>query len=283
MGLNSAWFFRINVLFVLLTLTGCNDSDQLIQTFNDQIGHRIGLKLQALNAPPNKKSPNATPSTEPSPTPHRDVNAAFIHELYKVVLQREVRSEEEFQKNMHVMDQGAHFEGIYNGLVHSSEYKSLEKGVASVSAVKVYADLMTQVLLDQKYDPLKIVKPETKPLLIAGEEIKPPQPTELERESLKAEIERDAITKPFYALKRRLGEEVIKTIELKREYREKMATWYGRFTVSLNKRGVDFGVPERNKLDEYPYYKWALDAAEDRVRWECLNRVHVLMNTAHAK
>ena len=275
----------ITALLSLLVFSGCEQSDKAIQVFNDQIGHRIGLKLQAITKTqtPPQGSSAPSPSPEPITESHRTVNAAFIHELYKVVLQREVRSEDEFQKNMHIMDQGAHFEGIYNGLVHSPEYKSFEKGAASVSAVKTYAELMTQVLLDQKFDPLKIPKPESKEPLSDGQEIKPPQPTDLERASLKAELERDAITKPFFTLKRKLGEEVIKTIELKREYREKMATWYGRFTVSLNKRGVDFGVPERNKLDEYPYYKWALDAEEDRIRWECLVRVHVVMNAAQVK
>lgn len=246
--------------------------------FNDQVGYRIGIKLETLAKP--TPTPVATATPEAALTDnHRQVNAAFIRELFKVVLQRDVRSQEEFERYMNVMDQGGHYEGIYNGIVYSSEYKDKEKGVAPVSAVKAYADIMAQIQLDQKYDPLKIQKPEGEQLPGKENDLTPPQPTEAERISLVGDIERQSMTLPLYTLKRKLGEEVIKTIELKREYKEKFATWYGRFTVFLNKKGVDFGVALRNRPDEYYHYKWALDAEDDRLRWESLNRVHVLMNS----
>lgn len=280
MALNLASFSRAAALAIILFgLSACKQRDQLIDIFNDQIGHRLGIAL----VPNVKQIQKPHSAEEVISNDNRDVNAAFIHELFKVVLIRDVHGEDEFAKLMNIMDQGGHFEGIYNGIVHSAEYRVLEKGVAPVASVKVFADVMTQIILDQRYDPLSIAKPETQEGLEVQDSVKPPQPTESEREQLRAQTEQQAITLSFFTLKRKLGEEIIKTIELKREYREKLATWYGRFSVAMNKRGVNFGVSGRNNLSEYEYYKWALDADEDRLRWECINRVHAIMNASQAK
>lgn len=266
-----------------VTVTGCNSVDNVIKMFNDQVGHRIGFRIEPIAAKPSP-APTGTSGAsgaEQAGPDNRAVNAAYLKELFKVVLLRDLRNQEEFDKFMNVMDQGGSYEGIYNGLVYSQEYKDKEKGVAPVSAVKAFADVMAQLKLDQKYDPLKISAPETNDPLDT-DRLEPPQPTELERTSLIGDFEREAMALPLFTLKRKLGEEVIRTIELKREYKEKFATWYGRFSVFLNKKDVDFGVPLRNRKDEYYHYKWALDAEEDRLRWESLNRVHVLLN-AYAK
>ncbi|MEW6056141.1 MAG: hypothetical protein AB1540_05955 [Bdellovibrionota bacterium] len=264
-------------LIVLLLLPGCNPADNAVKFFNENIGGKIGFKLEATE----KNSP--APSPEPSPTlslEHRRVNGEFIKELFKVVVLRDLKSEEEFIKYMNVLDQGGHYEGIYNGIVYSSEYREKERGVASVPALKAYSEILAQIILDQKYDPLKIPKTENPAVpLPTADSVKAPEPSDAERMALVAELEKDGIARSLFTLKRRLGEEALKTIDLKKEYREKLATWYGRFTVYLNKRGVDFRLPERNKMDEYFHYKWALDAEEDRLKWECLNRLHTILNS----
>ena len=68
---------------------------------------------------------------------------------------------------------------------------------------------------------------------------------------------------------------------VKKEYPEKMALWYSRWVVHMASRNVDFGVALRNKPDEAFHYKWALTAAEDRLKWEVLNRVHRVLNEAN--
>lgn len=271
MARNSAFSFS---LAALLLLSGCQVPDPIVKVFNDNIGPLVGIRLQSASAPAPKKTPGPNDVPElPSPD-HRQVNAEAIKEIFKVVLKRELRNEEEFMKYMNVLDQGGHFEGIYNGLVYSDEYREKEKGTAPVTALKTYADLMAQIQLDQKYDSLKLQPP-------AKDELTPPQPSQAERTALAAQNEREGMTKSFFFLKRRLGEEALKTIDLKKEYKEKFATWFGRFTVFLNKKGVDFGFPSRNRSDEYFYYRWALDADEDRLKWECLNRIHQIMNSAN--
>jgi hypothetical protein len=273
------------LVFVPLLLSGCNQNDAT-SWINENVGKSLGFKIQSTGTPANSPAPSpetAAKSEEPPlPSPdHRQVNAEFIKELFQVVLGRDVRSEDEFVKLMNVLDQGGHYDAIYNGIVYSEEYRRLEKGVAGVSALKAYAEIMTQISLDQKYDPLKIQPTEPKdvpPQSDPAKDVLPPQPTEKERTELRAQFEQEGITKPHHVLKKRLGEELLKTIDLKHEYREKLATWYGRFSVFMNKRGVSFGLDQRNKQDEYYHYKWGLNADEDRLKWECLNRVHQLMN-----
>ena len=217
-----------------------------------------------------------TPKATVTEVDFRQVNADFVREMYRVTLLRDVRNEE-IGRAMNALDQGGHYEALYNGVVYAEEFREKEKGVAPVGALTAFTAIMAQLSLDQKFDPLKIQAPDESDTG-TGAAVGPPQPSEADRTTVKDEIEREAITKSTYWMKQRLGEELLKTIDLKKEYREKLASWYGHFTVALNKRGVDFGLPERNKTDEYFHYKWALDADEDRLKWECINRVERIIN-----
>lgn len=183
------------------------------------------------------------------------VNGEFIREVHKVVLEREVTSAEEFLKYMNILDQGAHYEAIYNGIVYSSEYKKKENGVAPARALKTYIELATDLAVERLND----VNDEAKKVL-------------------QKKFEYEGLNKSLYFLKRRLGEELLKTFEEKKEYREKLSTWYGIFAKKLNSKNIDFGISARNNPDEYYHYKWALYADEDRIIWECLNRIHRIMN-----
>lgn len=272
MAPSPAFSFRILILAAALPLlAGC--TDDVAKLFNEKLGPLLGMRLSLTAAP----APKATPKEPELPSPdNRQLNADFIREMFRVVMIRDVRSREEFDKYMTMMDQGGHYEGIYNGVVYAADYKEKEKGVAPVGALKAYAEITAQLMLDQKYDSLKIKAPDSE--VDAPADAAPPQPSEPERLSIVGDLEREAITKSTFTLKKLMGEQVLKTIELKKEYREKLATWYAHFTVALNKRNVDFGIADRNKTTEYFHYKWALDADEDRLKWECLNRIHRVMN-----
>ena len=263
-------------LVLLTLLPACSVSPDMAKAFNDNLGPVLGIKLQVAPPPPVAKV--VVPDAPELPT-NRDVNADFIREVFHVVLLRDLRNSEEFDKYMNVMDQGGHYEAIYNGVIYASEFRDREKGVSPVSALKAFTQIMAQIMLDEKYDPIKIHQAEAADAAAGNSsELVPPQPTDAERAELINTIEHEAITKSTYWMKRRLGEELLKTIDLKKEYKEKLATWYARFTVFMNKRGVDFGLPQRNMPDEYFHYKWALDADEDRLKWECLNRAHKSIN-----
>jgi simple sugar transport system permease protein len=264
----------LGLLVFAATLTGCDFPTPNVSTL-------LSKALSVLDTQPAPSpKPAATPTEIVLSPDHRQMNAEFIREMFNSVLQRSVRGNDEVLKYMNIMDQGGHYEGIYNGIVYSEEFRAKEKGVAPIPTLKMYAELMTQIYYDQKLDPLRIPPPETPDVPPPTPTVAPPpQPTDEQRQQTRLDFEKEGITQSFYTLKRRLGEETLKTIELKREYKEKFATWYGRFTVFLNKKGVDFGLPQRNNQSEYFHYKWALDADEDRLKWECLNRIHVLMNS----
>ncbi len=265
----------LTILFCCVLLPGCIVPENILQFFNKNIGPFFSLKFERTKQKAISDPQNPTIDDQ-------YVNGEFIRELFKVVLERDLRNEEEFTKYLNVLEQGGHYEGIYNGILYSAEYREKEKGIAPVKAVKSYSEIMAQLSLDQKYDPLKIQEPQEPPdvpPLQKEDNIKPPQPTPLERDGLIAQYEKEAIPLSTYTLKRRLGEELLKTIDLKKAYREKLATWFGKFTFFINKKGTNFGIQQRNVLNEYYHYKWALDTSEDRIKWECLNRIHMTMNT----
>ncbi len=180
----------------------------------------------------------------PEPTiDQRNINGEFIRELYKVVLVKELKDENVFIRYMNVLDQGGHYEGVYNGIVYSYVYKNLEQGTTPVGALKAFSKILNLL-------------------------------TSQSEETIESQYLRTSL----YTLKRVLAEEVLKTIDTQSEYREKLATWYSKFTVELNKFGIDFGIDKRNQIDETYHYKWALTADTDRLKWECLNRVHRILN-----
>lgn len=256
-------------------LSGCQLRDMLIE--------KLKPKEQAKKNAATARNPGEP--AEPQPMERRQVNAEYLREAFRVVLGREV-TQEEFVRLLNVLDQGAHYEGLYNGLVYSQEYRDKEKGRAPAGAMKIYSVVMAELVLAQKYDPIKIAagsEDEPKPDVPKPANDAPPaaapQPTHAERTALEGQYELEALELPPYTLKRKLGEELLRTIDLKKGYREKLATWYGRFTVFLNLKGVDYGLAQRNNKSEYYHYKWALEAGEDRLKWECLNRLHALVNS----
>jgi simple sugar transport system permease protein len=225
------------------------------------------------------------PIVEPLLSNNKDkIYGEFIKELYLVVLQREVR-DFEFERILNALAQGASYEGIYNGILYSEEYRAKEKGMASPSAIHAYADLMTKLTVWIQFDSAVIQKKEEqekpdvpKPNLDVKKEI--PKPTEEEIKNLKSKFEKEVIEQgySFYTLKRKASETLIKVIEVKKLYKEKLATWYADFTVYMNQQGVDFGLKERNNQDEYFQYKWALQTDLDLIKWESINRIHRYLN-----
>ncbi len=212
------------------------------------------------------------------------VNAEFAKELYQTVFLREP-TKDEFSSLMNSLEQNAHLEALYNGFIYSVEFRLKEKGRASGSALKVFSEILAELKLAQKYDlkNLEQLSNNEKPDVIdpeAKNTSKPiPTASEGERMILVNEIRKEGADLSFFSMKRILGEDLLKTIDLKKEYREKFATWYGKFAVFTNKYKVSFLLTERNNSDENYQYRWALHADEDRIKWESLARIHILMNT----
>ena len=78
-----------------------------------------------------------------------------------------------------------------------------------------------------------------------------------------------------------IGDEALKVIAAKSEYREKLALWYSKWVVHMAQLNVDFGIPLRNKPDDEFHYNWVLNNSNDRVMWEVLNRLHRVLNESN--
>ncbi len=248
---------RALLLGLLVLLPACRLSDPALKFFNQHVGPIFSVRLEHIDTLPPVPAPSAAATEEFEG--HRKVNASFIKEAHSVVLEREV-SKEEFSRWMNVLDQGGSLEGIHNGLTHGDEFRNKEKGVAPPEALRLYAQLMATLDVDARPDAAA--------------------PADADKKKLISEYAMKAVNKSLYTLKREVTLQAIKAMDVKKAYKDKWATWYGRFAATTNARAVDFGSPERNKSDEQAHYQWALDASEDRVKWEVFNRIHRLFNQA---
>src|SRR5579885_1240375 len=102
-----------------------------------------GLPNPFAKEPPASK-PSAAPSSEASMfeklAARKQANAELLREMMLVVFMRPPKDQAEFNSYLSVLQQGATFEGIYNGFTHSSDYRQLEvsnRG-ASPLALKVF-------------------------------------------------------------------------------------------------------------------------------------------------
>ncbi len=242
-------------------------SDDALKAFNAHVGPVIGVRLEHIIQ---KETP--PPEENADLEEHQKRNAAFIKEAHEVILGRAVRAEE-FNRWMNALNQGASYEGIFNGLSLGDEYRSKEVGVAPPDSLRMYARIMTRLTLDAQY--------ESKKFDDAGDgdrksAVIPPAPTKEQENKLLSEFARKGVNKPLFVLKRECAQEALKVMDLKKSYREKLATWYGHFAAFTNEFKVDFGIADRNVANDVTHYRWALSASEDRIKWEIFNRIHRL-------
>lgn len=270
-------------------LTGC-------KVPTDPQGFVDRLKLE-WNALVTVASGGRNPLKHPQPAPSVDLatttrrNAELLVEMYRVIFRAEPADRQIFASYVDSMNQGASLEGIYNGFAHSSEYRELESKHpgASKAALDAFseelasleAELRAPTVFDaHSAEPLaRPVDPGaggTEAVEFSKDTSKKPAPSPTAQAS--DEIERVFQHASVFTLKRVLGDEALKVIAAKREKAEDLSRWYGRFAARMAMRGVDFGVPLRNKADEAFHRQWASASGEDRLSWEVLNRVHRLMN-----
>ncbi len=193
-------------------------------------------------------------------------NAELLHEIFVVVFMEEPKDRNDFENWLDSVNQGASFEGVYHGLVQSTEYKRLEttSPAASVETLQTFGAELARI------------------------EAELPVPTSFESSIPASKISADQYAKQFvtqsiFTLKRILGDEALKLVASKSGYKEKLALWYSRWAVQMAQRNIDFGISLRNLGDEPFHYKWAVENSEDLVRWEVLNRLHRILNESSAQ
>ena len=293
---------------LLLFLPACNSMDNGITRTKEYLTRQADLlKIATRGSRSNVTLANASPAASPSPehaasredidAPARaKANAELLKEMYSVVFMQDPKDRSTFGNIVDSLNQGASLEGIYNGFTHSTEYRKLETGKSSASpdAVKIFSEELAQLeseLPDPTHFSEKSAQPLPPPLIPDGSsaptthEIEftgaDESPRPFNQQEMAARYEKHFIGASIFTLKRVIGDEALKTMAAKKDFREKFATWFSRNVVRLSARNVDFGLALRNNPDEAFHYKWALSATDDRLQWEILNRLHRLLNDAN--
>jgi simple sugar transport system permease protein len=229
-------------------------------------------------------------------------NAEMLAEANRVIFLREPRDPEAFARYRSAMDQGASFEGILNGLLHSSGYRELESSSPpaqdktrkffAAELAKVQAELQDAQGRSAGSGPIPIWPTSAQPLAKAIQPSGPPgsgasaSPFGFERASAPALY--DAIFRPatLPTLKRVLAEAIMARVDADfAKTTPRLLGWYASTAARLAGEGADLGLKARSSADEAFHRRWADalfaredDFARDRLLWEALNRYFRILN-----
>jgi hypothetical protein len=263
---------------LILALSGCDNPSGRIRRFVEKWDWR--------------KSPRPVPSAALNSV----ANSELLSEMYQVVFQSLPQGTQAFSGYVENLDQGASFEGIYNGFAHSADYRELETATpgTSTDALQFFAAELAEVEealpIRSRMDagsakPLPILN-----LAAAEEEPVPaelafdsPAPRPSARDAWAAEYEKIFRGASIYTLKRVLGDELLKLIDVKKAQPRELADWYSRWAAKLARKNIGFGLDLRNKADEAFHRQWARHAPLDLLSWEVLNRAHRVLNELDKK
>ena len=279
----------IAALFALGLALGGSSCD--IAHFADELQHEWDAMITVMtggSSPLQKKKPLPAAATGAASVKAAlsKANGEILHEMYEVVFMREPKNKEFFGDYVDTMNQGASIEGVYNGFVHSSNYRQLEEqtpGPAPESAKFLVAELQEwqkdlpgpTVVDENSGKPLGLpVTPYAAPDDPAASVDPSPRPFDAYKAA--AFFGHSSI----FTLKRVMGDEAIRLIDGKKNAQE-LAHWYAKWVVRMASHQIDFGLELRNRSDENFHYGWALSAPVDNLKWEVLNRVHRLLNAGY--
>jgi hypothetical protein len=243
-------------------------------------------------------------------------NSEILQEIYRVVWVVDPPSPSEFGTWLNSINQGASFEGVYNAFTHSTVQRRLEsdpKSSASPAALGAFAAQLARLLLEMPevpeftardarplatIDPLEEsvaedesrkdgLKPGPKTRLMefaplaGGAGRDPVPPTRPSFEVLSSKLASAFNGASVFTLKRVLGDWALKVMaRLREESPERLWSWYVDFAIEGAALKVDFGLRLRSDTDRSFHRSWAEKAGEDLIRWEVLNRLHRILNTA---
>jgi hypothetical protein len=178
----------------------------------------------------------------------------LVTEMLEQVYARPVSSNETVDNWANVFSQRGSMEGVYRGMVLSTDYAALETGRADLKALRFFAQEMSAMDHPNAKDSDDAVK------------------------ALAEKYAKEYMGRPLFTLKRILGDRVIEEAERRKGDKDRLATWYANFVGRWTKAGVPFGLPQRDKPDEAFHFKWATENNLGMLEWELLNRVHRVLN-----
>jgi len=220
--------------------------------------------------------------------------------MFHVVYLRPPQDRAHFGSLVDSLNQGASFEGIYNGLTHSSDYRKLEVANpgSSARALQVFSESLAELSLELPAE-TDFGAGAAKPLALPVQPGSPSGVDEIDftkkkpapgvsSEPATLTMRKAAYLAKFqdasvFTLKRVLGDEALKVLDHYKKDRAALAGWYGKWVVRMVRHGVDFGLSSRNVADEKLHAEWAASAEPDRLIWEVLNRLHRVVNEAQRK
>lgn len=314
----------ITALLVLGASPGCEYLSPELNAQLAKIWRLVGRSIfgeQAV-APPVSPSAKPSPKVSAASTASSDgggltsdlakkskVNGEILREMIFVVYNREPRDRAGFGSLVDSMNQGASFEGIYNGLSHSSAFRQLESENpgATPGALKVFAQelalLEAELPAQTEFDD-KSARPLAMPVQPSSDGTGGGETVEFGQKEAKKDgggvenwstptasrVDVRALSEKYaglfvgasvFTLKRVLGDEALKVIAAKSATRDGLASWFAKWAARTSSYGVDFGIPQRNSADEQFHARWAITAADESLKWEVLNRLHRLLNHAN--
>jgi hypothetical protein len=289
------------IIIPMILLTGCN-VDEVVTRITDAVQV---LFFSGNPAKTTGKGPATTKASLSALTAQRaKQNAEMLHEIYHVVYLQEPNNPREFASLVDSLNQGASLEGVYNGLIHSSDYRELEKAhpgsnskvlqffveelvrtevllssitVFSADAAKPLATPVEPTGTDEEID-----FPATAPTKAAPVASPASSPSKEEVDKLFHQYAHDFAGGSYFTLKRVLGDELLELMSQKsRDPNDPkaLAKWYGKFVHRMAGTGVDFGLALRNNPDDKFHEGWAESVSGDQLRWEVLNRIHRVINS----
>lgn len=217
-------------------------------------------------APPaaSKPSSNNVEKSATSITSDGEKKAFFrwlVNEMQEQIYLRPMKSKANLEGWTNIFSQGASIEGVYHGMVLSSEYTAMENGHADLKAVRFFAQEMAELEVGALKEKSKN-SAEWEPALKRSSE------------RYVKEHAQDSI----YTLKRVLGERLLSEIEKKKTEKTKLADWYASLTIRWIKLDIPFGMKQRNNSDEDFHRNWAKENSFGFLQWEVLNRAHRILN-----
>lgn len=154
-----------------------------------------------------------------------------------------------------VLGQRASIEGVYHGIILSSEYAALESGkAADLKALRFYGNEMAML------------------------DFPSAQENDARVQTAAAKYVKDSMALPVFTLKRELGERILREADARKADEEKLAAWYSGIAARWARQDIDFGMPQRNNKDEAFHFNWAKENTLGMVQWELLNKAHRILN-----
>lgn len=297
---------KLGILTVALTMLSLGSVREVradgfsLRDFPERFAREWNEWKQYLAGGPNpwvvrSPRPRPTDSGTPEDLASPAVQAARAHreqisEAMRIVLDQESVDAETFTGLVSALNQGASFEGVYNGLVHSSAYREreLSRPDSTVEARAAFAEMLWELeraLTSTVEITSRMSETLSRPVDPAREAgTTSAAPTQLTDAHQAEAVDWQAACRAMFArasiftLKRVAGDVLLDVIAEKHADRAALAKWFADWSAHLANRGVDFGLALRNRPDAAFHQAWALHASTDQLTWEALNRLHRVLN-----